>query len=125
MCKQLLVISLLAELPFVHDEYRVRALYGGEAMGEEDACAAADHAFQRRTNADLSLSVDGTCGFVENEDAGPVRQSTSEADELLLTSGKGRTALEYRLLESPRPPADKGGGGHLISGIHNLLFGNP
>src|SRR6185437_11806190 len=123
--KQLLVGSLLAELALMHYEDRVSALYGGEAVRDEDAGAAGDHAFKSGTHANLCFGVDRTGGLIEDEDTGFVRQRTSEADELLLTGGEGRATLEYGFAEGARQCADEIADVDLVSGVRHLAFSNP
>ena len=57
--EELLVGALLAELAFVHDEDGVCGLDGGEAVGDEDAGAAGDHAGEGgRTRSSVSVSTE-------------------------------------------------------------------
>ena len=78
MCEQLLVRAVLAQLAFVHDEDGVGALDGAEAVRDEHAGAAGDHALKRRADAEFGFGVDGAGGFVEDEDAGLVRERACE-----------------------------------------------
>ena len=88
-----------AELAFVHDEDGVCALHGGEAVGDEDAGAAFDHAFERAADAQLGVGVDAGGGLIEDEDARVVSKGAGEVDELLLAGGERVTALEDGLVE--------------------------
>ena len=100
--EQLLVGAHLAELALVHDEDGVGALDGGEAVGDEDAGAALDHALEGAANAQLGVGVDAGGGFVEDEDAGVVGEGAGEVDELLLAGGERVAAFLDGLVESLR-----------------------
>ena len=91
--EELLVGALLAELAFVHDEDGVGALDGAEAVGDQDAGAAGDHAGEGEAHAVFGVGVDGAGGFVEDEDAGVVREGAGEGDELLLTGRQAGPAF--------------------------------
>src|SRR5438309_10119736 len=91
--------ALLAQLPLVHDENGVGALDGREAMGDQDGGAAGDHAREREADAKFGFGVDGGGSFVQDEDAGIVRQRACKTDELLLAGGEGCAALAYRFGE--------------------------
>jgi len=73
--------------PLVHHQNGVGALHGGEAMGNQNACPALDHALQCAANAQLGVGIHAGCGFVQNQDAGIEGQRAGKVDELLLARG--------------------------------------
>ena len=70
-----------------------------EAVGDQDAGPAFDHALQRAADAQFGVGIDAGGGLVEDEDAGVVGQRAGEVDELLLAGGEGVAALADRLVE--------------------------
>ena len=93
--------ALFAKLAFVHDEDGVGALDGAEAVSDEDAGAAGDHAFPR-ASADAHSSVSVSTELVASSRMrmpGSVGEGAGEADELLLAGGEGGSSLDDGLLE--------------------------
>ena len=123
--EELLVGALLAELAFVHDEDGVGALDGGEAVGDEDAGAAGDHAGESGADAELGVGVDGAGGLVEDEDAGAVGEGAGEGDELLLAGGERGAAFEDGFGEGAGEGADEVGYVDFFGGVFYFLVGDP
>ena len=96
-----------------------------EAVGDEDAGAAGDHAREGEADALLGVGVDRAGGLVEDEDAGGVGERAGEADELLLAGGEGGAALPDRLLEAVREGADEVGDVDLFGGVFDGFVGDP
>ena len=113
--------AVLAELAFVHDEDGVGGLDGAEAVRDEDAGAAGDHAGEGEADAVLGVGIDGAGGFVEDEDGGRVGEGAGEADELLLAGGERGAALADGLVEAGGERADEVGDvdlfGRLVRGL--------
>ncbi len=100
--KKLLVRAQLTKLSLVHYENLAGTLHGGEAMSDYHRCASLHHALQRGSHAQFSVGIDARGSFVQDEDAGIVRECARKVDELLLAGGEAIAALAYRLLESTR-----------------------
>ncbi len=105
--QQLLVRAHLAQLALVHDQDGIGALHGGEAVGDQHAGAAFDHALQCAANAQLGVGIDAGGGLVEDEDARIVGQRAGKVDELLLAGGERVAALLHRLVELPGQALDE------------------
>src|SRR5580704_13681516 len=101
------MVAPLAELTFVHDQDGVGGLDGAEAVGDEDARAAGDHAGESEADAMFGVGVDRTRGLVEDEEFGRVGEGAGEADELLLAGGEGGATLADGLLEALGEGADE------------------
>ena len=119
--EELLVGAALAELALVHDEDGVGGLDGGEAVGDEDAGAAGDHAREGEADAVFGVGVDGAGGLVEDEDGGRVGEGAGEADELLLAGGEGGAALADGLVEAGGEGADEVGDVDFFGGVFEVL----
>src|ERR1041385_284261 len=75
LCQQLLMVSDLAYLTFVHDNDLVRTLNGGKAMRDDDGSPPFDHTAERLPYTELRFRIDAGCGFVEDQDFGVVCKS--------------------------------------------------
>ena len=117
--------AALAELALVHDEDGVGGLNGAEAVGDEDAGAAGDHAGEGEADAVFGVGVDGAGGLVEDEDGGRVGEGAGEADELLLAGGEGGAAFADGLVEAGREGADEVGDVDFFGGVLDVFVGDP
>ena len=115
--EELLVGAALAQGAFVHDEDGVGGLDRAEAVGDQDAGAACDHAREGEADAVFGLGVDRAGGLVEDEDRWRVGEGAGEGDELLLAGGEGGSAFEDRLLELVGQGADEVGYVDLFGGV--------
>src|SRR5690348_3473572 len=80
-----------------------------------------DHAAERVAHAELGLGVDARGGFVQDEVARVMRQSTSETDQLLLPRRETAAPLANGVLEAFRQGADELQEVHLLGGGFDLL----
>ncbi len=60
------------------------------------------HAFEGGAHAQFGVGIDARSSFVEDQDAGIVRERACKVDELLLAGGKAVAALAHRLLKAAR-----------------------
>src|SRR5262249_2039084 len=74
----------------------------GQAVCDDQRRASLDQPRQRVANPKLGLRIDAGRGFVQDQEARIVRQSTRERNELFLAPGKGRAALTTRIGEPVR-----------------------
>ncbi len=94
-------------------------------MRDEDRGAPGDHAGEGETDAEFGVGVDGGGGFVEDEDAGVVRECAGKADELFLASRECGAALAYWLGEFEREGADEVADVDFVAGSLEALVGDP
>src|SRR6185503_6428455 len=97
--QQVLVVSHLAQLAFMHHENCIRTLNGRKAVRDEDAGAAFDHAIKRSSDTEFGIGIDAGGRFVKDENVRIVSKGAGKVDELLLSCGQGVAAFTYRLLE--------------------------
>ena len=117
--------ALLAKFALVHDKNRVGFLNRAQAVRDEHAGAACDHSLKRKANAEFGVSVDRTGRFVEDEDAGAMGKGSGEADELLLASGEGASALEDGFGKGAGERVDEVGYVDFGGGVLYFLIRNP
>ena len=84
-CEQRVMCAALDDAAMLKDEHQVSTANSAEAMGDDESSAAAEKQFQRALEPGFSNAVDGTGGFVEDDDAGVWKQRTGKANELALT----------------------------------------
>jgi hypothetical protein len=72
----------------MHDDDLVGALYGREAVGDDQGSASLDHAAERVAHFELGFGVDARGGFIEDQNLGLMREGTSERNELFLARRK-------------------------------------
>src|SRR4051794_33551359 len=101
---QLVVGAALHHLAAVEDEDLVGVADGAQAMGDEEAGAAA--AAQALVDAALGRGVEGAGGLVEDEDRGPPHQGAGDLQTLALAAAPVGSPLLHRTVVAPGPRRD-------------------
>ena len=85
--------TLLAQPAFVENQNAVGVLNRAEPVRDDQRGAALEQTIERFANHDFGLGVHARCRFVENQEAGIVRERARETDQLALSHGKCRAAF--------------------------------
>ena len=114
----------LAQLGLVHDQNRLGALHGREAVGDQNAGPAFDHAVECSADAQFRVGVHAGRGLVEDEDARVKGQGAGKVDQLLLAGGKRTAALLHRFVEAARQALDEVQRVHIKGGLAQVGVGD-
>lgn len=77
----------------IHDT--VRALDGGEAVGNDEGGTALQQLVQALLQQDLRFGVDAGGGFVQDQDPGIGKQGPGKGDQLPLSGGESAAPFVY------------------------------
>ena len=77
----------------VEDNDAVGPHDGGEAVGDDDGRAIAEHVVEGSLQEALAFGVEGRGGLVEDEQFGIAQQRAGDADALALSAGEKASPL--------------------------------
>ena len=115
--------SLFDDLAFFEDVDPVRVLDGGEAVGDDERSAVFHQAVEGGLDLALGFGIDGSGGFVEEEDGRVFEESAGDGEALFLAAGEFHAALADVGHELLGEIADKGFGVGCFQGDPHFLIG--
>lgn len=98
--KELERVVVLNAKAFVHDEDAICVDHSCKSMGDQDHCASLELRPELLLEYIVSFQVNVGSGFVENEHLGVLKDSTCQADELLLSNREEVVTLRHDRFKS-------------------------
>ena len=122
-CDQFIVAAMLNELTALENEDAVGVADGGEAVSDDDGCAADSDLFERALDEGLGLVVDRGGGLVEDQDGRVFENGARNGDALALSAGELLSALADDGVVAVRQGHDEVVRFGDLGGLDNLLVG--
>ena len=94
-----MMLPMLHNLAFVHDENLIGVLYSRQSMGYRNGCATLHQSFQSLLHKSFALCVKGRSGLVQNQDWRILQDGTGYADALTLSARQSSaTVANHRIV---------------------------
>ena len=97
--QQILIRALLGDLPAVHDDDPARAADGRQPVGDQHDGEIPRQGFDRTLDAQLTLAVKRTCGFIQYQDARLSQKGAGQHDPLPLSARKPQAVVSDRSIQ--------------------------
>ena len=123
LCQQFLMITLLDDVPILHDQNDISLTDGGQSVGNDEGGASFHHAVKGLLNLDLGTGIDGRSRLIQNQHGGKTQHDTGDTQQLLLTLGQAGTVLSDKGVVALRQAADKAVGVSCLGRCDDFLLG--